>query len=128
MPEKGRMSYHKVSKLTGKDKFYCWDWVKFWKYHHNPQQAVSWWIAWCFLFGSVLFLMAACSSLSHKVYTDQTHRACEYDWLAAYPSVFRACFFFWPGDSTYEAKSPPCTPPTSVAGRIIPLLGLLALL
>ncbi len=64
---KGRTPYHEISKLTGKEKFYCWDWVKFWKYHHTPQQAVSWWIAWCFLFGSVFFLMAACSSLSHKV-------------------------------------------------------------
>ncbi|DBB09931.1 hypothetical protein WJX82_004984 [Trebouxia sp. C0006] len=94
---KGRMPYHEISKLTGKEKFYCWDWVKFWKYHHTPQQAVSWWIAWCFLFGSVFFLMAACSSLSHKVYTDQTHRASEYDWLDGYPAVFGACFFFWPG-------------------------------
>lgn len=69
---KGRTPYHEISTLTGKEKFYCWDWVKFWKYHHTPQQAVSWWIAWCFLFGSVLFLMGACTSLSHKV--NSSHR------------------------------------------------------
>lgn len=61
------MPYHEISKLTGKEEFYWCDWVKFWKYQHTPQQAVSWWIAWCFFYGSILFLLGACSSLSHQV-------------------------------------------------------------
>ncbi|KAA6425226.1 MAG: hypothetical protein FRX49_04721 [Trebouxia sp. A1-2] len=57
---KGRTPYHEISKLTGKEKFYFWDWVKFWKYHHTPQQAVSWYPAVfgaCFFFWPGVWLM-----------------------------------------------------------------------
>lgn len=95
---KGRLQHHEVQQLSGKQKFHWWRWLAFWNYNNKgPKLAISWWIAWTFFYGSALFTLGSAASLSHKVFTDGTHRPSEYDWLIGYPDVFGACFFFWPG-------------------------------